>query len=183
MNDDLLIKNDALKVLQSNRVAIFIVAYNASNHIENVLNRIPSWVAEKLTEIYLIDDSSQDSTVETASSIDWPTHYTPLKIFKTPKNQGYGGNQKIGYSYAIQENFDIVVLLHGDGQYAPEALPLILAKYIDNQVDAVFGSRFLSAFGAIRGGMPIYKFIGNRVLTSIQNLVMGSRLSEWHSGY
>lgn len=183
MNDDLLIKNDALKVLQSNRVAIFIVAYNASNHIENVLNRIPSWVAEKLTEIYLIDDSSQDSTVETASSIDWPNHYTPLKIFKTPKNQGYGGNQKIGYSYAIQENFDIVVLLHGDGQYAPEALPLILAKYIDNQVDAVFGSRFLSAFGAIRGGMPIYKFIGNRVLTSIQNLVMGSCLSEWHSGY
>ena len=176
------VHQDALKVLTTERVAVFIVAYNASKHIEAVLNRIPPWVSEKLTEIFLIDDSSKDNTAGTAAKIDWPSNYAPLKIFKTPFNQGYGGNQKIGYSYAMAQGFDIVVLLHGDGQYAPEALPYILAPYAHG-ADAVFGSRFLNPKNAIKGGMPLYKFIGNRILTAIQNWGMSSMLSEWHSGY
>jgi glycosyltransferase involved in cell wall biosynthesis len=172
----------ALEVLKENRVAVFIVAYNASKHIESVLNRIPSWVSEELAEIFLIDDSSKDDTALIASKINWPSNFAPLKVFKTPFNQGYGGNQKIGYSYAIKQNFDIVVLLHGDGQYAPEALPHLLSEY-SSGADAVFGSRFINAGGALKGGMPLYKFVGNRVLSGLQNYFMKGSLSEWHSGY
>ena len=138
------IRKQALEILNTNRVAIFIVTYNAEHHIESVLNRIPTWVAEKLSEIYIVDDRSTDDTFRKAKKIQWSEEIVPLRIFQTPHNQGYGGNQKLGYSYAIQKGFDIVVLLHGDGQYAPEYLPHILAAYTEN-VDAVFGSRFLQA--------------------------------------
>lgn len=104
------------------------------------------------------------------------------EFFKTPYNQGYGGNQKLGYNYAIQRGFDIVVLLHGDGQYAPESLPHILAAYTE-KTDAVFGSRFLQRGGALKGRMPLYKWIGNRILTKIQNALLKSQMSEMHSGY
>lgn len=182
MKNNIQINQTALKVLKENRVAVFIVAYNASRHIEKVLNRIPKNISENLAEIFLIDDSSSDDTVSIASNAMWSSSCAPLRVFRTPFNQGYGGNQKIGYSYAIQRDFDIVVLLHGDGQYAPEALPFILAHYSDD-VDAVFGSRFINAGDALKGGMPLYKFIGNRILTGIQNYFVRGSLSEWHSGY
>ncbi len=192
------INERALQVLEEQRVAVFIVAYNAERHIEKVLRRIPEWVAERLTEIYVLDDSSTDKTFATVQQVDWPRRFAPLRIFRTPYNQGYGGNQRLGYLYAIEQGFDIVVLLHGDGQYAPEALPHILAPYAaapdatsaaasnatsDERPAAVFGSRFLTAGGAIKGGMPLYKFFGNRVLTWMQNRLLNTRLSEMHSGY
>lgn len=176
------IRKQALEVLNTNRIAIFIVTYNAEQHIESVLNRIPSWVAEKLSEIYIIDDRSTDNTFGKAKNIKWPEETAPLRIFQTPYNQRYGGNQKLGYQYAIQKGFDIVVLLHGDGQYAPEYLPHILAAYTE-KVDAVFGSRFLQQGNAIKGGMPFYKWLGNRILTKIQNTLLKSQMSEMHSGY
>lgn len=176
------IRKQALEILNTNRVAIFIVTYNAEHHIESVLNRIPTWVAEKLSEIYIVDDRSTDDTFRKAKKIQWSEEIVPLRIFQTPHNQGYGGNQKLGYSYAIQKGFDIVVLLHGDGQYAPEYLPHILAAYTE-KVDAVFGSRFLQRGNAIKGGMPIYKWLGNRILTKIQNALLKSQMSEMHSGY
>lgn len=172
----------ARRVLEENRVAIFIVAYNAEKHIKKVLGRIPTWVAERLTEIFVIDDRSSDNTFEVATKVEWPSQYAPLRIFRTPYNQGYGGNQRLGYLYAIEQGFDIVVLLHGDGQYAPEALPFILAPY-DGGTDAVFGSRFINPLGAIKGGMPLYKWVGNRILTRTQNLILGAKMSEMHSGY
>jgi glycosyltransferase involved in cell wall biosynthesis len=172
----------AQRVLEESRVAIFIVAYNAERHIKKVLGRIPTWVAERLTEIFVIDDHSSDATFTVASSVEWPSQYAPLRIFRTPHNQGYGGNQRLGYLYAIEQGFDIVVLLHGDGQYAPEALPLILAPYAD-ETDAVFGSRFINPLGAIKGGMPFYKWVGNRILTRMQNMILGAKMSEMHSGY
>lgn len=172
----------AREVLTRSRVAVFIVAYNAERHIEQVLKRIPSWIAERLTEIFVIDDHSSDRTVAVAKKIDWPSHYAPLRIYTTPYNQGYGGNQRLGYLYAIAQRFDIVILLHGDGQYAPEALPHILAPYAEGY-DAVFGSRFMTTWGALRGGMPIYKWLGNRILTRVQNVMLGSNMSEMHSGY
>lgn len=175
-------ENLALKVLEENRVAVFIVAYNAEKHIESVLNRIPRWIAEKLSEVYVIDDHSSDNTVGIAELIDWPKHHAPFRVYRTPYNQGYGGNQRLGYMYAIERGLDIVVLLHGDGQYAPEFLPSILAPYAEG-ADAVFGSRFMSGLAPLRGGMPFYKWIGNRLLTGIQNFVLKTRLSEFHSGY
>src|ERR1700751_4375680 len=117
----------ASRTLSENRVAVFIVAYNAEGHIETVLERIPDWVSEKLTEVFIIDDSSKDGTLNKAVSAIWTNVHVPLRVFRTPYNQGYGGNQILGYSYAIAQKFDIVLLLHGDGQYAPEFLPEILA--------------------------------------------------------
>ena len=100
-----------------------------------------------------------------------------------PLNQGYGGNQKIGYHYAISRNFDFVALLHGDGQYAPEVLPDLVRPLKEGRADAVFGSRMMKAGDALRGGMPRYKYVGNRILTNLQNQILGMKLSEFHSGY
>ncbi|MGH8047672.1 MAG: glycosyltransferase [Chthoniobacterales bacterium] len=172
------------ETLKNNRVAVFIVSYHAERHIEKVLERIPPQVAESLAEVFIIDDSSKDATVSRASTARWDGKHAPLKVYRTPYNQGYGGNQRLGYLYAISQKFDIVVLLHGDGQYAPEYLPEILAEYSrDGGADAVYGSRFMSKTGALKGGMPLYKFVGNRILTWLQNRIIGSSLSELHSGY
>src|ERR1700730_13586483 len=107
----------ASQTLKENRVAVFIVAYNAEQHIETVLERIPDWTSKELTEVFIIDDSSKDATIQKAVAAKWTSVNTPLRVFRTPYNQGYGGNQRLGYSYAIAQKFDIVVLLHGDGQY------------------------------------------------------------------
>ncbi len=182
MNGGKTSQNLALKVLEENRVAVFIVAYNAEKHIKSVLNRIPGWVAENLAEVYVIDDHSSDNTFEVAELVDWPEGNAPFRIYRTPYNQGYGGNQRLGYMYAIERGLDIVILLHGDGQYAPEFLPSILAPYAEG-ADAVFGSRFMSGLAPLRGGMPLYKWVGNRFLTGIQNFFLKTKLSEFHSGY
>src|SRR6202008_996438 len=96
---------------------------------------------------------------------------------------GYGGNQKVGYAFAIAQGFDFVAMVHGDGQYAPEALPMLVRPLVEGRADAVFGSRMLTRFGALQGGMPLYKFVGNHILTSCQNTLLGTKLSEFHSGY
>jgi 2-polyprenyl-3-methyl-5-hydroxy-6-metoxy-1,4-benzoquinol methylase len=106
-----------------------------------------------------------------------------LTVLRNELNQGYGGNQKIGYTYAIRRGFDVVALVHGDGQYAPEELPRLLVPLCEGQADAVFGSRMMKPREALRGGMPLYKLFGNRLLTSIENTLLGTRLSEFHSGY
>jgi hypothetical protein len=104
-------------------------------------------------------------------------------VLFNPVNQGYGGNQKIGFHYAIKNGFDYVALVHGDGQYAPECLPELLTPLRDGCADAVFGSRMLTQGGALKGGMPFYKYAGNKILTGMQNALLRSSLSEFHSGY
>ena len=163
------------------RVAVFVVAYNAEAHIEETLRRIPRELAERLTSIYVIDDSSRDETSRAAT--DLKSEIPTLDVFRTPYNQGYGGNQKLGYQYAMKQGFDVVVLLHGDGQYAPEFLPRMLAPFDDPETAAVFGSRMMVPGAARRGGMPLYKNVGNRILTSIENRLLDADLSEFHSGY
>ena len=106
-----------------------------------------------------------------------------VTVLRNEFNQGYGGNQKVGYAFAIREGFDFVAMVHGDGQYAPEELPSLVAPLRDGEADAVFGSRMMTRFGALRGGMPLYKFVGNKILTSVQNLLLGTTFSEFHSGY
>lgn len=167
------------------KVLIFIVAYNAEKHIEAVLGRIPSSFMEDsriAAEILVIDDASKDNTVEKAQAYA-REHNLPMRVFCNPVNQGYGGNQKIGYTYAVEHGFDVVVLLHGDGQYPPEMLGQMVAPITNGEADAVFGSRMMVKRDALKGGMPVYKFIGNIVLTRLQNFVLGTRLTEFHSGY
>ena len=163
------------------RVLIFIVAYNAERKIEKVIERIPRSLAQYDTRILIIDDSSKDQTFELARRFEGAPF--PMTVLFNPVNQGYGGNQKIGFHYAAKEGFDFVALLHGDGQYAPECLPELLQPLVNGEADAVFGSRMMGRTGALKGGMPLYKYAGNRILTAIQNRLLGTSLSEFHSGY
>jgi glycosyltransferase involved in cell wall biosynthesis len=167
------------------RLLVFIVAYNAERTIESVLSRIPAGLSDKYdVEILAIDDSSRDRTFEIGHNLEVAGALPfPLHVLLNPKNQGYGGNQKIGYYYAITHGFDFVALIHGDGQYAPEALPELLKPLNQGLADAVFGSRMLDRGAALKGGMPLYKFFGNKVLTWFQNRLLGTNFSEFHSGY
>jgi glycosyltransferase involved in cell wall biosynthesis len=167
------------------RVLVFIVAYNAERTIASVVRRIPASLARAYDlEILVIDDASGDRTFLEGHNISKAADVPfPIRVLFNPVNQGYGGNQKLGYHYAIENGFDYVALLHGDGQYAPELLPALLERIRTGDVGAVFGSRMLTRLGALRGGMPLYKFAGNRILTWIENKLLHSDLSEFHSGY
>jgi len=165
------------------RIAIFIVTYNAAGTLRKVLDRIPEEVWDKVEEVFVFDDESQDDTYLVGMGYKALHGKTKLSIFRNEKNLGYGGNQIRGYTYAINQGYDIVALLHGDGQYAPEALPELLKPLEEGEADAVFGSRMLDKGGALQGGMPLYKYLGNKILTTFENAMLGMSLSEFHSGY
>lgn len=164
------------------RVLVLVVAYNAESALRSVLERIRVDDGACELEVLVLDDASADRTFERGVEAKQDFPY-PLTVLRNPVNQGYGGNQKIGYHYALRNGFDVVVLLHGDGQYAPEVMGEILAPLLAGEADAVLGSRMLTPGAARRGGMPLYKFWGNRVLTYFQNAATGLGLSEYHSGY
>jgi glycosyltransferase involved in cell wall biosynthesis len=165
------------------RLLIFIVAYNAQTTIGKVLSRIPRSLRGDNVEVLIIDDSSQDDTFGNGLRYQQRDADFKITVLRTPENQGYGGNQKLGYRYAIDNGFDIVALVHGDGQYAPEKLPELLAPLVAGEADAVFGSRMIDKRAARAGGMPAYKWIGNQILTGFQNQMLRTELSEFHSGY
>ncbi|MBL8112736.1 MAG: glycosyltransferase [Acidobacteria bacterium] len=166
------------------RLLIFIVAYHAEATLERVLDRLPADLFETYdTEVLVIDDASSDATFEIGLKYRKTHAGLPLTVLRNTRNLGYGGNQKVGYTYAIERGFDLVALVHGDGQYAPEELSRLCAPIRAGHAEAVFGSRFLTPGAALRGGMPLYKFVGNRILTFLQNRLLGTRLSEFHSGY
>ena len=165
-----------------NKIGILVVAYNAESTIETTLNRIPKDFTNEVNSILISDDKSRDLTSERASEFAKNSNL-PIIVVTQPINLGYGGNQKFGYSWAIQNDWDFVVLLHADGQYAPELLPQIIDPLIHNKADAVFGSRMINKGNALKGGMPKYKWIGNQILTYIQNRLTNQNFSEWHSGY
>lgn len=164
------------------RVLIFVVAYEAERKLEDVLDRIPVEELPYELEVLVIDDASKDRTFEVGLRAS-ASHPLPVRVLASPENQGYGGNQKLGYAYAIRHGFDFVVLLHGDGQYAPESIPSLLDPLIRGEADAVFGSRMLVRGAARRGGMPLYKLVGNKILTRMQNVLLRTNLSEFHSGF
>jgi glycosyltransferase involved in cell wall biosynthesis len=165
------------------KIGILVVAYNAEKTLEAVLARIPSDFIPEISAILIADDASNDFTANIAQQIKKSRIDLPITVIEHQSNLGYGGNQKAGYSWMIDNDLDIVVLLHGDGQYAPEYLPKMIEPITNKQADVVFGSRMLSKGLALKGGMPKYKFIGNKILTFWQNLMSGAKLSEWHSGY
>ena len=179
-----LIADEEIAFNHGRRIGILIVTYNAVSTLSQVLKRIPAPVWKNIEQVAVFDDASQDATYELAVGLQALSQDSKLKVLKHPKNLGYGGNQKAGYRYFIEQGFDVVVLLHGDGQYAPEALGRMYHGLVTDQADAVFGSRMMKDFGGpLKGGMPLYKYVGNRVLTHFENRALNLHLTEFHSGY
>ena len=164
------------------KIGILVVAYNAESTIKETISRIPKTFLKSIYQVLISDDKSIDSTFNVANELKDKTDL-PIKVVTQPLNLGYGGNQKFGYFWAMENNWDIVVLLHADGQYAPEFIEKIIEPIVNEKCDVVFGSRMIDKKRALQGGMPVYKWIGNQVLTKIQNLLTNQTFSEWHSGY
>jgi glycosyltransferase involved in cell wall biosynthesis len=165
------------------RIGILVVAYNASSTLGAVLDRIPEDFRPRIEQVLVSDDASQDATYLVGLGYQQVNPDIPLTVIRQPRNLGYGGNQKAGYTWAVEHDLDIVVLLHGDGQYAPERIPEIVGPLERGECEAVLGSRMVDRGAARQGGMPLYKYVGNRILTRFENAVMGTDLSEWHSGF
>ncbi|MFZ1992596.1 MAG: bifunctional glycosyltransferase/class I SAM-dependent methyltransferase [Solirubrobacteraceae bacterium] len=165
------------------RIGILVVAYNAATTLASVLDRVPQSFRHRIAQVFVCDDASDDSTYLVGLGYQQISQDLPLTVIRHPRNLGYGGNQKAGYRLAIENDLDIVVLLHGDGQYAPESLPDIVGPLERGECDAVMGSRMMTKGSARKGGMPLYKYIGNRILTGFENRMLGTSLTEFHSGY
>src|SRR5205809_1139196 len=145
------------------RLLVFVIAYYAEDTLWSVLERIPRSIYEQYDcEVLIVDDASKDRTSEIGLQYQQAHPHIRMTVLRNEYNQGYGGNQKVGYAFAIHEGFDFVAMLHGDGQYAPEELPKLVAPLAAGTADAVFGSRMMTPLGALKGGMPLYKFAGNR---------------------
>ncbi len=164
------------------RVGVLVVAYNAAATLAHTLARLPEAFAAKVDHVMVCDDASTDETYQVGLAVKEDSRL-PITVVRRARNLGYGGNQKAGYAWAIEHGLDIVVLLHADGQYAPEEIERLVDPLTSGTADAVFGSRMMVRGQARAGGMPAYKYVGNRILTSFQNRLTGARLSEWHSGY
>ena len=171
------------ETLTEPRIMVHVVACDAATTLARVLDRVPPELRARLAAVCVFDDASRDDTFLVGEGYKAVRDMPMLRVFRSPTPRGYGGNQKLGYRYAIDHGYDIVIILHGDGKYAPEAMPALLQPVIDGEADAVFGSRMLEPGAARQGGMPLYKFVGNKILTRFQNVALGLNLSEFHSGY
>jgi glycosyltransferase involved in cell wall biosynthesis len=163
-------------MLNGKKVVSVLPAYNAALTLEKTLSDVPA----NLVDLFiLVDDCSKDSTVTVAESLK--TRF-PIRVIQHDKNKGYGGNQKTCYREALKEKADVVVMLHPDYQYEPKLLGALASLVASEVYDVSLGSRILGK-GALRGGMPVYKYISNRALTFFENLLIGQKLSEYHTGY
>lgn len=163
------------------RVGIFIMAYEAVRTLIAAYERIPAQLKNEAAEIYIIDDASEDNTFWAGMGYKLLHKIPNLNIYRNPRNLGYGGNQKRGLRHAIEREYDVVVVLHGDVQYAPERIPDLIQPILEGQADLVFGSRMTDH--PLQGGMPLYKFLANKFLTAMENWALGMQLSEYHSGF
>ena len=159
-------------MLNNRRVAVVLPAYNAAKTLHRTVAEIPRDIVD---DIILTDDASKDNTSQLA-------HELGLHVIRHDDNRGYGGNQKTCYTAALARGADIVVMLHPDYQYTPLLVTAMASMIAYDQYDCVLASRILGN-GALRGGMPLYKYIANRLLTAVQNLLIGQKLSEYHTGY
>lgn len=159
-------------MLNGNRVCVVMPAYNAEATLERTFREIPSEIVDT---VLLVDDGSSDRTVEVARSLG-------LRHVVHPKNRGYGANQKTCYANALEAGADIVVMLHPDYQYSPRLIPAMASMIAFGTYDAVVASRILGD-GALTGGMPLYKYVSNRLLTLVQNVLCDRKFSEYHTGY
>lgn len=171
--------------MKNNKILIYLIAYNNEKHIIDVLNSIPIDEIEHSFwdyEILISDDCSNDFTVKLIDKYLKNSNNKNFKLIQQAKNLGYGGNQKFGFNYALVNNFDALVLIHGDGQYSPLLIPNMVKPIFDSNFDCVLGSRMINKTDALRGKMPLYKFFGNIALTFIQNFLLRQKLSEYHTG-
>jgi len=159
-------------MLDGKTICVVMPAFNAAETLERTYREIPPEIADT---VLLVDDSSSDRTIQVAQELG-------LKHFRHPKNRGYGANQKTCYARALESGADIVVMLHPDYQYSPRLVPAMAAMIAFGSYDAVVASRILGT-GALAGGMPLYKYVSNRFLTFVQNLLCGRKFSEYHTGY
>src|SRR5215470_17748948 len=159
-------------MIEGKKIVVVLPAYQAGKTLERTVADIPRGVVD---EVILVDDASSDDTVAVARRLG-------LRTVVHPRNLGYGGNQKTCYREALALGADIVVMVHPDYQYDPRLVTPMAAMIASDVYDVVLGSRIIGN-GALRGGMPVYKYVSNRVLTAAQNLLMGEKLSEYHTGY
>ena len=155
------------------KITVVMPGFNAGRTLERTVSAIPPGWAD---DLLLVDDSSTDDTVEVARRL-------PLRVVWHPHNVGYGGNQKTCYLDALQHDADIVVMLHPDGQYEPTLIPALVEPILRGEADLVLGSRLARPGMALEGGMPMYKYVANRFLTTVENAVMGTHLTDLHTGY
>jgi glycosyltransferase involved in cell wall biosynthesis len=155
------------------RIVVVMPAYNAEKTLEKTYKKIPKGVADK---VIVVDDASQDRTEMVAKRLK-------LEVVEHPQNRGYGANQKTCYTLALNEGADVVVMLHPDYQYDPALIPELVEPIVRGRCDIMLGSRIRTREEAIAGGMPGYKYLGNRFLTLLENLVLGLNLSEYHTGF
>lgn len=155
------------------KIIVIMPAYNAEKTLRKTYDDIPKSVVD---EIILVDDGSHDKTISVAKSLG-------IKIFVHPQNRGYGGNQKTCYTLALNENADVVVMIHPDYQYDSTLTEEIIRPIIQGRFDIVLGSRIRTRSEALAGGMPLYKYIANRFLTAVENTILGQNLSEYHTGF
>jgi glycosyltransferase involved in cell wall biosynthesis len=160
-------------MINNNKIIVVLPAYNAGKTLQRTFEEIPF---DLVDEVILTDDFSDDETISVAEKIGIQ------HIIAHDKNKGYGANQKSCYQKALELNADIIVMLHPDYQYTPKLIPAMCSLVANESYELVLGSRILGK-GALKGGMPLYKYVSNRVLTFIQNVLMNQKLSEYHTGY
>jgi glycosyltransferase involved in cell wall biosynthesis len=161
------------KASRQGKVIVVLPAMNAARTLERTVNAIPR---DFVDEVILVDDHSTDETRELARKL-------PVRLLWHPHNAGYGANQKTCYLEALQRGADVIVMLHPDGQYEPELIPKMCAPILAREADLVLGSRFAAPGMALSNGMPRWKYAANRTLTAVENRIMGTELSEAHTGY
>jgi glycosyltransferase involved in cell wall biosynthesis len=159
-------------MLKGHKIVVVMPAYNAEKTLKKTYEEIPHEIVD---EIVLVDDKSLDRTAEIAQTLQ-------IHTLVHPQNRGYGGNQKTCYAMALDLGADIIVMLHPDYQYTPKLITALASLIAEGVFDCVLGSRILGV-GALKGGMPRYKYFSNRFLTAIQNILLGYKLSEYHTGY
>lgn len=163
------------------KIAIYIPTYNAGRTLPLVLDRIPEDVKRRVYEIFIVDNASPDNTYLIGVGYKNEKGLHNLNVYKNEANMGYGGSQKVAYQYAIEKGYDLVVMLHGDAQYAPEKIANLLEPFEKREADMVFGSRMAGL--PLNGGMPLHRYLGNKFLTAVENYCLDWNLSEYHSGF
>jgi glycosyltransferase involved in cell wall biosynthesis len=159
-------------MIEHQKICVVLPAYNAGRTLEKTFNEIPTDIVD---DVILVDDASTDDTLQLAKNLG-------VFAVRHDTNKGYGGNQKTCYRLALERGADIIIMLHPDYQYTPKLLLPMAAMLSSGLFDVVLGSRILGV-SALAGGMPLYKYIANRVLTFVQNVLLGHKLSEYHTGY
>lgn len=162
------------------KIVIVMPAYNAGKTVEGVFSRIPRDFLPRVYKFIVVNDGSTDDTVQKLEFLK--KRYRNITVLTHPANRGYGQAQKTGFTEALRIGADVSVVLHSDGQYPPEKLPDITGCMIEQDADVVIGSRMLGG-NVLKGGMPLHRYIGNRILTAIENLAYGTNVAEYHTGF